>query len=116
MPRYATGSKNIIALERNAAKKITGKVLKLEGPDVADSAKFLNQNSIDILKKLRAQMVAQKIHIDDMQFLIKADGTYEVPDAPVGECKVVIDNSHLDPSSKKSGTMPMAPLRASILE
>ncbi len=80
MPRYATGSKNIIALERNAAKKITGKVLKLEGPDVADSAKFLNQNSIDILKKLRAQMVAQKIHIDDMQFLIKADGTIHLND------------------------------------
>lgn len=30
---------------------------------------------------------------------IRHDGTYEVPDAPVGECKVVIDNAHLDTAS-----------------
>jgi len=40
---------------------------------------------------------------------IKADGTYEVVDAPLGECKVVIDNTHLDPASRKAGMMPMAP-------
>jgi hypothetical protein len=40
--------------------------------------------------------------------LIKADGTYEVFDAPVGECKVVIDNTHLDSSAKKSNAPGMA--------
>lgn len=37
---------------------------------------------------------------------IKADGTYEVPDAPVGECKVVIDNTHLDPATLKGAGLP----------
>lgn len=37
--------------------------------------------------------------------LIKPDGSYEVSDAPVGECKVVIDNSHLDPDAIKKGGM-----------
>jgi hypothetical protein len=37
---------------------------------------------------------------------IKADGTYEVPDAPVGECKVTIDNSHLDPAANKTSGLP----------
>jgi hypothetical protein len=36
---------------------------------------------------------------------IKGDGTYEVPDAPVGECKVVIDNSHLRTSGRTSNKM-----------
>jgi hypothetical protein len=38
--------------------------------------------------------------------LIKPDGTYEVPDAPVGECKVVIDNAHLDTSTNKATGLP----------
>ncbi|AMV29737.1 hypothetical protein VT84_35420 [Gemmata sp. SH-PL17] len=38
---------------------------------------------------------------------IKPDGTYEVTDAPVGECKVIIDNSHLDPSANKSNAPGM---------
>ncbi len=38
--------------------------------------------------------------------IIKPDGTYEVPDAPVGECLVVIDNSHLDPNSLKGISLP----------
>ncbi len=29
---------------------------------------------------------------------IKPDGTYELADVPLGECKVVIDNSHLNPN------------------
>jgi hypothetical protein len=37
--------------------------------------------------------------------LINADGTYEVSNAPVGDCKVVIDNSHLNPA-KKNMSMP----------
>ncbi len=41
--------------------------------------------------------------------LIKPDGTYEVFDAPVGECKVVIDNTHLDPSANKSSGPGMGP-------
>jgi len=40
--------------------------------------------------------------------LIKPDGTYEVPDAPLGECKVVVDNTHLDPNANK-GTAPGTP-------
>jgi hypothetical protein len=39
--------------------------------------------------------------------VILADGSYSVGDAPVGECKILIDNSHLNPSSK--GGMPMGP-------
>jgi hypothetical protein len=39
---------------------------------------------------------------------IKSDGTYMVPDAPVGECKVVIDNSHLDPNGSKGSAPPGA--------
>lgn len=35
--------------------------------------------------------------------LISADGTYRVADAPVGECKVLIDNSNLDPAAQKGG-------------
>jgi hypothetical protein len=35
--------------------------------------------------------------------VIKSDGTYTVTGAPVGECKVVIDNSNLD-LSKNTGT------------
>jgi hypothetical protein len=38
--------------------------------------------------------------------LIKADGTYEVTDAPVGACKVVIDNTHLDPNAVKAVNLP----------
>ena len=37
---------------------------------------------------------------------IKADGSFVVSDAPVGECKVVIDNVHLNPSSNKATGMP----------
>lgn len=37
--------------------------------------------------------------------VIKSDGTFEVVDVPVGECKVVIDNTNLD-LSKKSAGMP----------
>lgn len=40
--------------------------------------------------------------------LINPDGTYEVPDAPVGDCKVIIDNTHLDPDAKKGGSLPGA--------
>ena len=40
---------------------------------------------------------------------IAADGSYEVFDAPVGECKVAIDNSFLDPKGNKSGGMAMLP-------
>lgn len=29
---------------------------------------------------------------------IRPDGSFDVSDAPLGECKVVIDNSHLNPS------------------
>ena len=39
--------------------------------------------------------------------LIKSDGTFEVLNAPVGACKVVIDNTNLDTSSKGAG-MPGA--------
>ncbi len=38
---------------------------------------------------------------------IKPDGSYEVPDAPVGECKVVIDNEHLRVGGKTMG--PVVP-------
>jgi hypothetical protein len=39
--------------------------------------------------------------------VISADGNYRVGDAPVGECKVVVDNSHLDPAiNKKTSSMP----------
>jgi hypothetical protein len=38
---------------------------------------------------------------------IQADGTYQVADAPVGECKVVIDNDHLN--LKKKSNIPVAP-------
>lgn len=34
---------------------------------------------------------------------ILADGTFRVVDAPVGECKVVIDNSNMEPADEKSG-------------
>lgn len=40
---------------------------------------------------------------------IKPDGTYEVNDAPVGDCKVVIDNTHLDPEANKKGGMGPGP-------
>ena len=30
---------------------------------------------------------------------IKPDGTYELADVPLGDCKVVIDNSHLNPNN-----------------
>ncbi len=33
--------------------------------------------------------------------MVEPDGTYSVLDAPVGECKVIFDNSHLDPSGRK---------------
>lgn len=45
--------------------------------------------------------------------IIHSDGTYKVADAPVGECKVVIDNSHLDKSARKktgAGMPIMAPI------
>jgi len=35
--------------------------------------------------------------------VINADGTYSVNGVPVGECKVVIDNSNLDPNNKPAG-------------
>jgi hypothetical protein len=35
--------------------------------------------------------------------VIAADGKYRVGDAPTGACKVTVDNSHLDPSARKSG-------------
>jgi len=38
--------------------------------------------------------------------LIKPDGSYMVPDAPVGDCKVVIDNTHLDPNANKGTGLP----------
>lgn len=41
--------------------------------------------------------------------LIRPDGTYEVLDAPVGPCKVVIDNSHLDPNRTKASGLPGMP-------
>jgi hypothetical protein len=40
---------------------------------------------------------------------VKSDGTYMVPDAPVGECKVVIDNAHLDPSQNPAAARPWVP-------
>jgi hypothetical protein len=40
--------------------------------------------------------------------VINADGTYSVNGVPVGECKVVIDNSNLD-SSGKSGAQAGTP-------
>ena len=40
--------------------------------------------------------------------LINADGSYEVVTAPIGECKVLIDNSHLDTASKTKG-LPVVP-------
>lgn len=39
--------------------------------------------------------------------VIKSDGTFEVLNAPVGVCKVVIDNTNLNASAKSSG-MPGA--------
>jgi len=39
--------------------------------------------------------------------VIHADGSYEVLDAPVGECKVLIDNEHLQKGGKMQG--PMVP-------
>jgi hypothetical protein len=39
---------------------------------------------------------------------IKPDGTYEASDVPFGECKVIIDNNHLNPN-KGMGGMPGAP-------
>jgi hypothetical protein len=38
--------------------------------------------------------------------MIKPDGTYVVHDAPVGECKVVIDNSDLDSHAKHGASPP----------
>lgn len=35
--------------------------------------------------------------------IIKADGSYEVVDAPVGECKVTIDNEHLKVGGSTGG-------------
>ncbi len=35
--------------------------------------------------------------------VIKSDGTYEAVDVPVGECKVLIGNSHLNPSKSGMG-------------
>jgi hypothetical protein len=40
--------------------------------------------------------------------VINADGSYEVVTAPLGECKVLIDNSHLNTAAKNKG-MPMVP-------
>ena len=40
--------------------------------------------------------------------VINADGTYEVLTAPIGECKVLIDNSHLNTAAKSKG-MPVVP-------
>ncbi len=38
---------------------------------------------------------------------IKSDGTYEAVDVPVGECKVIVSNAHLNPSkSGMGGGMP----------
>ena len=42
---------------------------------------------------------------------IKPDGSFEVSDAPVGACKVVIDNTHLDPSQSKAAAMPGVPMQ-----
>lgn len=33
---------------------------------------------------------------------IKSDGTYEIADVPLGNCKVLIDNSHLNPNKGSS--------------
>jgi hypothetical protein len=41
--------------------------------------------------------------------VIQADGTYEVINAPVGECKVIISNQHLGNSMGRG--MPMVPGR-----
>lgn len=40
---------------------------------------------------------------------ISADGSYKISDAPVGECKVLVDNSHLDPASLKDKAGTEAP-------
>jgi len=37
--------------------------------------------------------------------VIHADGSYDVVDAPVGECKVLIDNEHLQTGGKMQGAM-----------
>ncbi|MFQ3593934.1 MAG: hypothetical protein SNJ82_12205 [Gemmataceae bacterium] len=43
--------------------------------------------------------------------IINADGTYEVVTAPIGECIVLIDNSHLNTAGKTSAipTVPVGP-------
>ena len=38
--------------------------------------------------------------------VINSDGTFEVVNAPVGECKVVVDNTHLD-TARNPGNMMM---------
>jgi hypothetical protein len=40
--------------------------------------------------------------------VIRADGTYEISDVPVGECRVTVDNSHLDPNGQSTGRPGMA--------
>lgn len=40
---------------------------------------------------------------------IKAEGDYEIFDAPVGECKIVIDNSQFDPKARSANNMPSVP-------
>lgn len=38
--------------------------------------------------------------------VIAADGSYRVAEVPVGECRVTVDNSQFDSSSRKAGGMP----------
>lgn len=49
--------------------------------------------------------------------IIKADGTYSVTDAPVGDCKVVVDNKNLKVAAgngKGAGKMGTAPKGAIV--
>lgn len=40
---------------------------------------------------------------------IKADGSYEITEAPVGECKVVIDNTYMDTATASKGLPTTGP-------
>ncbi|MCZ2343949.1 MAG: hypothetical protein LC104_19445 [Bacteroidales bacterium] len=67
MDRYVLGSKSVV-------KTVNGK------PTIVGASSILNQQSVLDLESIKRTMIDKKIKIDDLQFLIAADGHVVVAD------------------------------------
>jgi len=67
MDRYAQGSKDVVRLQNNKVR-------------IVGDSTFLNEKSVADLQKIRDIMVKNNVKIDDLQFLIKSDGSVVIAD------------------------------------